>query len=405
MSHHLAFLKPIHPDLYVQMREVESYLKTKPTLAATRIRVALETYMIWVALRNGTAIETGGRPATLNDLIGQSASKGFVNGETLHNIRKFSNPFSHGTVSDKEKDAVQYQVILGYFKELLESIQSYVEKEKLLTDTDFYDFNENMLLINDFLPVKNMDVDEADEGCNLKLLCVQEFNGEKYYSIVRQFEQSDDESDKYFYKRDYITLTKLWAGGVHPRTVIAAKTLETEEDIPFIFTAFTWNESYETLKDFLKKEVSYLDKIRIIRDIGEALIYLHYSKPAIYHRAIQPSSIFVTRNVLDEPVGLLGNFEFSKHINPANGTVISRRLIKKRSAYDPPETLTKDTNWEKVDTYSFGILIMQMLRLNLEKDSSPIAELVYKMISQHPDHRPEMKEIYAFLNREVFRYE
>ncbi|XP_048541607.1 G-type lectin S-receptor-like serine/threonine-protein kinase SD2-5 isoform X1 [Triticum urartu] len=103
-------------------------------------------------------------------------------------------------------------------------------------------------------------------------------------------------------------------------------------------------------------------RLRIITDVARGLAYLHSDcRETIVHLDIKPQNI-----LLDEQfTAKVSDFGLAKLIDREQGSVMTR--LRSTPGYLAPEWLTSVIN-EKVDVYSFGIVIMEIIcgRSNLD---------------------------------------
>jgi serine/threonine protein kinase len=116
---------------------------------------------------------------------------------------------------------------------------------------------------------------------------------------------------------------------------------------------------------FRKHQTTPLDwktRLRVITDVAKGLAYLHSDcRQTIAHLDIKPQNI-----LLDEQFAAkVADFGLAKLIDHEQSSVMTR--LRGTPGYLAPEWLTSVIN-EKVDVYSFGIVIMEILcgRSNLD---------------------------------------
>jgi serine/threonine protein kinase len=116
---------------------------------------------------------------------------------------------------------------------------------------------------------------------------------------------------------------------------------------------------------FRKHQTTPLDwktRLRVITDVAKGLAYLHSDcRQTIAHLGIKPQNI-----LLDEQFAAkVADFGLAKLIDHEQSSVMTR--LRGTPGYLAPEWLTSVIN-EKVDVYSFGIVIMEILcgRSNLD---------------------------------------
>jgi len=91
----------------------------------------------------------------------------------------------------------------------------------------------------------------------------------------------------------------------------------------------------------------------IIRDVISAIYYMHHMNPPIVHRDIKPENILVTSNMQAK----LSDFGWSNYIQPGN----KRNSICGSPVYLAPEMITRIGHDEKVDIWSIGVLLFELL--------------------------------------------
>ena len=116
----------------------------------------------------------------------------------------------------------------------------------------------------------------------------------------------------------------------------------------------------ENLTQFLHNSPSLLPfhlEVNICHDIAQALTYLHPNK--VIHRDLSGSNVLLIGNALKAKVCDFGTAKLLD-INPSYRQVLT--MCPGNLAYMPPEALRENPKYdEKLDCFSFGVLIVQVL--------------------------------------------
>ena len=111
------------------------------------------------------------------------------------------------------------------------------------------------------------------------------------------------------------------------------------------------------LEDHGKKEFPLHLKAFVLRQICQALAYLHGQNPPLVHHDLSPNNVLL--NVVSF-VTKLTDFGMSRAINPS--TIIRKTSIKGTPAFMSPEALQNPPRYnEKLDVFSFGNIILSIL--------------------------------------------
>ena len=111
------------------------------------------------------------------------------------------------------------------------------------------------------------------------------------------------------------------------------------------------------LEDNSKKEFPLHLKAFVLRQICQALAYLHGQNPPLVHHDLSPNNVLL--NVVSF-VAKLTDFGMSRAINPS--TITRKSSIKGTPAFMSPEALQSPPRYnEKLDVFSFGNIILSTI--------------------------------------------
>ena len=161
-------------------------------------------------------------------------------------------------------------------------------------------------------------------------------------------------------------------------------------DAPYLVMKYM---SGGTLKDSLKRPISYTEAIRVILPITRALAYAH--EQGVLHRDVKPSNILITQS--GEPV--LTDFGIAKLLNSTEGQTLTGSGVGVGTPeYMAPEQGVGKEIDGRVDVYSLGVVFYEMItgRKPYIADT-PMAVL----LKQAKDPLPRPKEFVSDIPDEV----
>ena len=152
--------------------------------------------------------------------------------------------------------------------------------------------------------------------------------------------------------------------------------------------------------------------LSIASDIANALIFLHAWRPnPIIHRNVNSSNVFLETGVGTRWKAKLSSYGTSNLISLMSITS-SAAATTKPSIFNAPEVKTPELHSPKMDTYSFGVLLLEMCQP--QEDICPtagdiqnrvsaiqwpsMAELITNCTTLAPDDRCTMLGVYKNLN-------
>ncbi|CAJ1961688.1 unnamed protein product [Sphenostylis stenocarpa] len=127
------------------------------------------------------------------------------------------------------------------------------------------------------------------------------------------------------------------------------------------------------------KMLSYEDRIRIVKDVAFAVLYLHEGWEAkVVHRDIKASNVLLDKDMN----GRLGDFGLARM--HSHGQVASTTKLVGTVGYMAPEVFKTGRASTQTDVYMFGILILEVFcgRRPLEEGKPPLVEWVWQLMEQ-----------------------
>ena len=177
----------------------------------------------------------------------------------------------------------------------------------------------------------------------------------RLHTILLQ-DQSPGGTEKLIANFDAECMT--WSKLRHPGVVqFLGVYLERGSRLPVLVMERMDTSLRRYLEDHGKKEFPLLLKSYVLRQICQALAYLHGQNPPLVHHDLSPNNVLL--NVVSF-VTKLTDFGMSRAINPS--TLNRRSSIKGTPAFMSPEALHDPPRYnETLDVFSFGNIIVSTL--------------------------------------------
>ena len=156
------------------------------------------------------------------------------------------------------------------------------------------------------------------------------------------------------FERECLTWSKLR----HPAVVqFLGVYFEPRSRLPVLVMEKMETSLRRYLEDPSKEEFPLHLKVLVLRQVVQALVYLHAQKPPLVHHDLSPNNVLLNK---DSFVTKVTDFGMSRAINPS---ILTRKSsIKGTLAFMAPEALQDPPRYnEKLDVFSFGNIILSTL--------------------------------------------
>ena len=260
------------------------------------------------------------------------------------------------------------------------------------------------------IKIKNQEyeiVKELGKGGNGRVIKVLNKSDNKFYAI-KEIDIKEDMKDKITdYEKEANYLSKFNCKNI-------VKYYDSYRDNNKFYILMEFCEG-QNLRDFINKSkiTNYVieeDKLyNIIKQICIGLKEIHDNN--IIHRDLKPENILITKNMEVK----IGDFGISKYFGPNKDYTTT--LAKAGSIYYmPPEILTKGIYNIKLDMYSLGCIIYELLNLRIfyndkiYKDIKQIdkkmynykwQEIINSLLQPDYDKRMDIDEVYEIISNEI----
>ena len=148
----------------------------------------------------------------------------------------------------------------------------------------------------------------------------------------------------------------------HPNLVLFMGAATTTPPIRLLSEFCEGGTLFDLLHNRPEIELCWRQKIKILLDVAKGMNYLHHCRPPIVHRDLKSLNLLLAEKVEDEfdtPVVKIADFGMAKiKANVENATMTANAGTYHWMA---PEVLGGNSYNEKVDSYSFGIVMYEVI--------------------------------------------
>ncbi|XP_028776255.1 putative receptor-like protein kinase At4g00960 [Neltuma alba] len=164
------------------------------------------------------------------------------------------------------------------------------------------------------------------------------------------------------------------------RNLVALIGFCLEEDEKMLIYEYVPNKSLDYfLFDTNPKRriLNWSERYKIIRDIARGVLYLHeYSRLKVIHRDLKPSNVLLDDNMNSK----ISDFGLARIVATNQNQEITNRIVGTHG-YMSPEYAMYGRFSEKLDIYSFGVIILQIISAK-RIARSPISKIFEDLLSQ-----------------------
>ena len=290
-------------------------------------------------------------------------------GSYYYLVRKVGNTFSHPEENqgDPRKTFDNLCIALDAFYKIL--IKRYRVKNMPA-------FSRNKMPIGEFIVDSTMEPeDKILSGCTMEFMAHIPSRLGKTYALLRQYPKGN--LDENFIQRNadcFDVATMSTPSGVPDGMTRMRALNQIDSNNEFYVIAYLFNQPAQVLSNEILRKLSLQQRLELCKELVEALQTLHTLAHPIQHRLLNFNSIYVTEYE-NKWTPHIVKLDFAK-INigvPIQGFTVgvqaaeaSAELLKQQltARYLAPEwktEKTKDVNWEQVDIYSLGVMLLDIL--------------------------------------------
>ena len=170
-------------------------------------------------------------------------------------------------------------------------------------------------------------------------------------------DESPGAADKFI--RNFEAECLTWSKLRHPGVVqFLGVYLERNSRLPVLVMEKMDTNLRTHLEHHSKEEFPLHQKVFVLRQVTQAIAYLHRQNPPLVHHDLSPNNVLL--NVVSF-VTKVSDFGMSRAINPS-GALSRKSSIKGTLAFMPPEALHDPPRYnETLDVFSFGNVILSTL--------------------------------------------
>jgi len=148
----------------------------------------------------------------------------------------------------------------------------------------------------------------------------------------------------------------------HPLLVNLLGVMYTNAQLSLVTELCRGGCLFELLHNGYHVDLVWRQQVKMLCDVSQAISYLHYRDPCIIHRDLKSLNLLLVDPVLsseDEPIVKVADFGHSRVIQHVPQTILTQSVGTHH--WMAPEVLRGDSYDEKVDVYSFSMVMFEVI--------------------------------------------
>ena len=207
--------------------------------------------------------------------------------------------------------------------------------------------------------------------------------------------------------REFENECQIWANLRHPNIVqfIGVYFSHPTDRLPIIVMEMMSTNLWNYLEKHSKDEFSFPQKMYVIQQVAQGMVYLHEQRPPLVHRDLKPNNILLCEESFSVK---LTDFGMTRVLdNPSMPRLSS---VKGNPTFTAPEALqTPPIYDEKADIFSFGNCLLMTLSHECPVPALPTAEVNGRIVGlseydrrkQHIESFKASREGYFWLSNDL----
>lgn len=433
------FVKGFDEELYRRLCKIEGSMVVNIKYSGSELRNVLEYFLrtVYLDAREGNANlqKKDKMPVNPYDflcLFEKNPDVG-IDIDAAHLVRRSTNVYHHEELKNKDSALPKtYEQLCEALESMREVLVKYYEKRypERAGELKVPPYDRSKQPYDDKMVCAVIDTLDST-SCEKQVLCSKKNerlpNMTQYY-LLRVYRASDLEFTEGAI-RDEKVLGNLWSNSLNGLpNIVRYSTLDVKYDgedptnekkyiVSYDFGPFKPLPLHAKVIEKLSDEQKYM----IMRGIAEGVCVLHHA--GIYHRNLQPGSIFVFFDKkTDQVQARLVGFEYSKIDGDLN-TVIDSVKEKQKGESSPyfSQGMRKalidpnkagELNWQKEDIYSMGAIFFFILtgkeppamfvkNTYLSINNPGMRKLLTSMLSMNGKSRPDADTVEQELDKYI----
>lgn len=291
-------------------------------------------------------------------------------------------------------------------------------------------FSQDLMPIGEFVVEKSyVPKDHLRSQCQREFLAytLDEDGEPGFYALIRMYNRNEL-GDAFMLRNQkcFLEACKLCMSGIpEGMTRLRELTPGRSDTSDFYMICYIFNQRAQQLDEKILREMNMKQRLEICARLARCIDDLHQSEVPIYHRMLSYESVYISK-FRNKWIPYVVKFDYAKidSSRPVETVYVSAQKAKEqlkslgRDKYLAPEwdllgVGATAEDWAKVDVYSLGVLMCDILRGSFDsriadfddlyEDGVPemILEALNDMLSQDPEARCNMDVVREIFDEEI----